>query len=45
MQDKKTLKKINSLLKEIDRNNFSGAGKPESLKHELAGCWSRRIDS
>ena len=45
MQDKKTLKKINSLLKEIDRNNFSGAGKPEPLKHELAGCWSRRIDS
>ena len=45
MQDKKTLKKINSLLKEIDRNNFSGAGKPEPLKHELAGLWSRRIDS
>ena len=42
--DKKVLKKINSLIKEIIRNPFSGTGKPEPLKHELAGWWSRRID-
>ena len=44
MQDKKTLKKINSLLKDIERSPFSGAGKPEPLKGELSGKWSRRID-
>ncbi len=43
MQDKKTLKKINELLRDIDRNNFSGIGKPEPLKNK-EGCWSRRID-
>ena len=42
-QDKKTLKKINLLLKEIQRDNFSGLGKPEPLK-EYDGAWSRRID-
>ena len=42
--DKKLLKKINSLLKEIKRNPFEGTGKPEALKHELQGCWSRRIN-
>lgn len=42
-QDKKTLKKINELLRDIDRNNFSGIGKPEPLKNK-EGCWSRRID-
>ncbi len=41
--DKKVLKKINSLLKEIKREPFEGIGKPEPLKYELAGCWSRRI--
>jgi toxin YoeB len=41
--DKKVLKKINSLIKDIKRSPFSGTGKPEPLKHELAGCWSRRI--
>jgi len=42
-QDKKILKKINSLLKDIKRDPCDGIGKPEQLKHELAGCWSRRI--
>ena len=41
--DKKVLKKINSLIKDIKRNPFEGIGKPEPLKYELAGCWSRRI--
>ena len=43
--DKKTLKKINNLIKEIKKDPFNGLGKPEPLKHELAGCWSRRITS
>ena len=43
-QDKKTLKRINSILKDINRSPFSGIGKPEPLKHELQGYWSRRID-
>ena len=43
-QDKKTLKRINALLKDIDRNHFEGIGKPEPLKGELSGFWSRRID-
>jgi toxin YoeB len=43
--DKQTLRKINQLLKEIQRTPFSGVGKPEPLKHQLQGCWSRRIDS
>ena len=43
-QDRKTLKRINQLLKDIDRNNHSGIGKPEPLKHERQGYWSRRID-
>ena len=42
-QDKKTLKKINSVLTDIMRNPFDGIGKPEPLKHQK-GCWSRRID-
>lgn len=42
--DKKTLKKINALIKEIQRSPFQGNGKPEPLKHDLAGWWSRRID-
>jgi len=41
--DRKILKKINSLLKDIQRNPFEGIGKPESLKYDLAGYWSRRI--
>ena len=42
--DKKLLKKINSLLKEIKRTPYEGIGKPEPLKHELQGAWSRRIN-
>ena len=36
--------RIIRLVREVQREPFSGAGKPESLKHELSGCWSRRID-
>lgn len=43
-QDKKTLKKVNKLVKDIERNNFEGIGKPEALKGNLSGFWSRRID-
>ncbi|MDB5011124.1 MAG: yoeB 1 [Mucilaginibacter sp.] len=42
--DKATLKRVNSLIKEIERMPFEGSGKPESLKHNLAGWWSRRIN-
>ena len=44
MQDKKTLKRINQLLKDIDRNQYDGIGKPEPLKYEYQDFWSRRID-
>ena len=44
-QDKKTLRKINSLVRDIERNGVSsGIGKPEPLKGDLQGFWSRRID-
>jgi len=43
-QDKKTLKRINLLIKEIQRTPFEGVGKPEQLKHALSGYWSRRIN-
>ncbi len=43
IEDKRTLKKINDLIKDIQRTPFSGKGKPEALKHDLAGYWSRRI--
>ena len=43
-QDKKTLKRINLLIKDIERNAFEGIGKPEPLKEDLFGYWSRRID-
>lgn len=43
--DKKILKRINELLKDISRNPFTGLGKPEPLKHKYTGCWSRRITS
>ena len=42
-EDKKILKKINELIKDIERNGNEGLGKPEALKHELFGYWSRRI--
>jgi toxin YoeB len=44
LEDKKTFKKILSLIKDIKRNPKDGIGKPEPLKHELSGYWSRRID-
>ena len=44
-QDRKTLKRINTLVEDILRDDpFEGIGKPEPLKHALAGVWSRRID-
>lgn len=43
-QDKKTLKRINILVEEIKRTPFEGRGKPEALKDNLSGYWSRRID-
>jgi len=42
--DKKMMKRINELLKDINRNPFTGIGQPEPLKHNLNGLWSRRID-
>ena len=42
--EKKTLLRVNSLIKEIMRTPFNGMGKPEPLKHALAGYWSRRIN-
>lgn len=42
--DKKTLKRINLLIKEIVRHPFEGIGDPEPLKHHWSGYWSRRID-
>ena len=44
MQDRKTLKRINTLIKDIQRSPFEGIGKPEPLKGNLHGMWSRRID-
>lgn len=43
-EDKKILKKINSIIKDIQRNWYTGIGKPEALKNNLSGWWSRRID-
>ncbi|MDR1659395.1 MAG: Txe/YoeB family addiction module toxin [Desulfovibrio sp.] len=43
-QDKKTLQRVNHLLRDIDRNGHKGIGKPEPLKHDRHGYWSRRID-
>lgn len=43
-QDKKTLSKINKLISEVVREPFAGTGKPEPLKENYAGYWSRRID-
>lgn len=44
-QDRKTLKRINALLKDVLRDPFDGLGKPEPLRHILVGAWSRRIDA
>ena len=43
-QDKKTMRRINALIKDIQRNPFEGLGKPEPLKENYQGWWSRRID-
>lgn len=43
--DKKQVKRIHRLIKDCQRDAFAGIGKPEALKHNLAGCWSRRIDA
>ena len=42
--DKATLNRLNRLLNEVLRDSVAGIGKPEPLRHVLAGCWSRRID-
>lgn len=42
-QDRRVLKRINALLADIQRNGNEGIGKPEALKHDVAGYWSRRI--
>jgi len=42
--DKKIVRRINELIKEISRNPFSGIGKPEPLKYKYSGYWSRRIN-
>lgn len=43
-QDKRTIKRINQLIQDVDRNKNEGIGKPEPLKGNLSGWWSRRID-
>ena len=43
-QDRKTIRRINLLLRDIERGYFDGLGKPEPLKGEWSGFWSRRID-
>ena len=43
-QDKKTLNRINQLIKDIERNGYDGIGKPEPRRGDLSGWWARRID-
>ena len=43
--DKKILRRINTLIRDIQRHKYEGIGKPEPLKHHLSGYWSRRINS
>jgi toxin YoeB len=43
IQDKKIFQKLREIITEVRRTPFSGTGKPEALKHDLQGCWSRRI--
>lgn len=43
-QDRKKAEKLLKLIQEVAKDPFNGIGKPEPLKHTLAGCWSRRID-
>lgn len=44
-QDKRSLKRINQLIRDIERNPFEGLGKPEPLRGNFSGMWSRRIDA
>ena len=44
IEDKKTLKRLNALIKDIQRDVYNGIGKPEPLRENLSGWWSRRID-
>lgn len=44
-QDRKTLRRINQLIRDIERSPFQGIGKPEPLRGSLSGMWSRRIDA
>jgi toxin YoeB len=43
-EDRKTLRRINQLLADVQRNGYTGIGKPEPLRHDWAGFWSRRIN-
>ncbi len=43
-KDKKILRRVNELIRDIQRNPFEGIGKPEPLRYQLQGCWSRRTD-
>ncbi|MEA3642795.1 MAG: Txe/YoeB family addiction module toxin [Lamprobacter sp.] len=43
-EDKRILKRVNALIQDVQRNPFDGIGKPEPLKHEWSGFWSRRIN-
>jgi len=43
-QDRRKALRVMEIIQDIQRDPFTGKGKPEPLKHELAGCWSRRID-
>lgn len=45
LQERKLFKRILALIKDIQRSSFEGIGKPEALKHQLTGYWSRRIDA
>ncbi len=42
--DKKMIKKVVKLVEAVTRDPYEGVGRPEQLKHEMSGCWSRRID-
>jgi toxin YoeB len=44
-QDRRTLKKVNQLITDIERNGYTGIGKPEPLRGDLSGWWSRHIDN
>lgn len=43
-QDRKQLRRVNQIIRDIERDPFNGVGKPEPLRHEYSGLWSRRID-